>query len=364
MPPNDPSPVAGRPVGAPARIGVVVVTFNAAPTIAGCLESLFASTGAGITVVVVDNGSTDGTLDIIRAWAAGAPFTPYGTPPFPLAAAAKPVEVQTGGLEIVTPHAALTLVQSPLNGGFAHACNVGLRMLLSRDDMDAFWLLNPDCIVRPEVAVRYLEAAAKGPFSLLGCRTVYYERPDLIQSDGGVFHPRTAVCRSVNNGLDPVTTPLPDGSTLDYLSGANLVASRAFIEQAGLMPEEYFLYYEEVDWAQRRGAVPLRMVDDAIVYHVGGASIGSGDTFRVASPLSQYFNFRNRLWFARRWLRGGLPFALAYNLARIVKLLVLRAPAEAWAGVTGTFSLSPPTAVRDRIAGAAARALAFGKRGR
>lgn len=346
--------VSGNETG---RIGVVIVSFNAGATIAGCLESLFASADAAITAVVVDNNSTDDTVDTIRTWASGAPFSRYGTPPFSLGAATKPVAIQVGGLEMEPPQTPLTLVQSPINGGFAYACNVGLRMLLARTDIDAFWLLNPDCIVRPDVAQSYLDAA-ESAFGLLGCRTVYYERPDLIQSDGGVFDHRTAVCRSVNNGLDPATTPLPDGRTLDYISGANMVVSRRFIEQAGLMPEDYFLYYEEVDWAQRRGALPLRMIDNAVVYHVGGTSIGSGDTFRVASPLSHYFSFRNRLRFARR--HHGIPLlAYAYNFARIAKLILFGDRAEAVAAFTGTLGLKPPQRIDRLFTDATTRAFAF-----
>ena len=52
-------------------IGVVIVTFNSAPVIAECLESVFASKDADLAVVVVDNDSTDSTLQVIEEWASG-----------------------------------------------------------------------------------------------------------------------------------------------------------------------------------------------------------------------------------------------------------------------------------------------------
>ena len=58
------------------RLGVVIVAFNSADVILDCLESLLASGGVALSVVVVDNGSGDGTPDLLRAWAAGQPWQP------------------------------------------------------------------------------------------------------------------------------------------------------------------------------------------------------------------------------------------------------------------------------------------------
>ena len=104
---------------------------------------------------------------------------------------------------------------------------------------------------------------------------------------------------------------MPDPASLDYISGASLLVSRAFIERAGLMDEGWFLYYEEIDWQLRRGDLPLLVEPEARVVHRAGASIGSGGLDERASPLSVYFMTRNLLPFVARWSPARLPFAYA-----------------------------------------------------
>ena len=92
-----------------------------------------------------------------------------------------------------------------------------------------------------------------------------------------------------------------------------MVVSRDFLARVGPMREDYFLYYEEVDWALRRGDLPLAFAGDAIVYHHGGTSIGTGRLDERPSAFSNYFNYRNRMRFMRRFhpwrLRSGrLPY--------------------------------------------------------
>jgi GT2 family glycosyltransferase len=169
------------------------------------------------------------------------------------------------------------------------------------------------------------------------------------------------VCRSIHAGQAP-DTPLPDARDLDYVTGATMVASRAFLEAAGPMTEDYFLYYEEVDWASRRGRLPIKLVDGAVVYHHGGTAIGSGTAARRASPFANYFNYRNRRLFARRHLSGSGPVVVLYALLKAAQLSLMGARDEARAVLAGAFLRPPPPEVRTRIKDGEARRLAFGDR--
>ena len=346
----------------PGTIGVVIVTFNSAPVIAECLESVFASKDANLAVVVVDNDSTDSTIQVIEEWASGrVPLSPRDDCPVqPLGPVAKPMRYTVSAGGEAPQEAPLVIVRSPVNRGFAGGVNQGLEVLARRNDVNAFWVLNPDCVVPPGTAAAYLAAAVEGPFSLLTCRTIYYEDPDRIQTDGGRVNRWTGVCASVHARQSP-DTPLPDAAELDYVTGANMVASRAFFEAAGPMTEDYFLYYEEVDWASRRGKLPLRLVDGAIVYHHGGTAIGSGTATRRPTPFSNYFNYRNRRLFARRHLRGSEPIVVLYALLKAGQLSLKGAHDEARAILAGAFLRPPPPEIESRIKDGEARRLAFGK---
>ena len=222
------------------KIGVAITAFEAAPFIGACLSSLLASRDVDLRVVVVDNASPDDTCGAIRRWAVDhldrAAFT----------------EAEADA--IACTDSWLTLLKSPVNGGFAHGTNRALELLMADPSIALFWVLNPDCEARHDTAAHYARAGTDGNFALMGGRTLYANHPDTVQTDGGRVSRWTGVCQSVNLGKPAADTAPPPVETLDFITGANCVASRAFLEQAGLMAEHYFLYYEEVDWAMRRAA--------------------------------------------------------------------------------------------------------------
>lgn len=344
------------------RLGVVVVTFNAADVILENLESLLAqSDQVALDVVVVDNGSTDETPETIRDWASGrVPFAaglPFDLPPCP-----KPVYLADGSGACPENRAdmpALTLIETGLNAGFAGGVNRGLAHLAAHSQTDRFWILNPDGAAAPGSALAFATAHPE-PFSLLGGRVIYTHDPDVIQIDGGLVNARTGITGNVHLGASHAASPAPDPAGLQFITGASMVASRAFYEAVGPMPEDYFLYYEEVDWAYRSpDHLPFAYVPGGIVYHRAGTSIGSPTLERVAAPFSQYFKHRGRMRFVRRHLPGARLTAAAYTLAKAGQYILQGHRAEAMALIRGSFDMAPPKAVQDRIA-PEARPLAFG----
>ncbi|MBF9032145.1 hypothetical protein HKCCE3408_17230, partial [Rhodobacterales bacterium HKCCE3408] len=223
---------------------------------------------------------------------------------------------------------------------------------------DRFWILNPDGAAAPGAALAFA-SADPGPFALMGGRVIYTHAPDTIQIDGGTVNRRTGVTGNVHLGASHAATPAPDPAAMDFITGASMVASRAFYDAAGPMPEDYFLYYEEVDWAFRRPAgLPYAYCPGGIVYHRAGTAIGSPTLDRVAGPFSQYFKHRGRMRFVRRHLPGAWLSALVYTGLKSAQYVVQGYGAEARAMLAGALDRPPPAAVRDRLA-PAARALAF-----
>ncbi len=331
-------------------IGVVVVTYNSSDVIIPCLESLLASDHPDLRVVVCDNSSPDDTVDVIRDWAVKQDV------------AFAEREVGREPPDDVGSATQLLLLRSSVNGGFAAGVNLGLKTLLKSPDVGLFWILNPDCIVPPATASAYARAAAEaGPFSLMGGRLAFPDSPHVIQSDGGRIGRWTGICRNANQGNLPDAVAPPDPETLDYVAGANFVASRQFIETAGLMQEDYFLYFEEIDWAFRRGDLPLKFCQTALVYHHNGTAIGSGSLNQRASAFSNYFNYRNRMRFVRRHFPAARVTAYLYSTAKIVKLLLSGARDEAIGAFRGLNQLPPPKAIRDRLSPDAAK-MAFGSK--
>lgn len=327
-------------------MGVVLVSYNSGDVILDCLESLLNSTSVALEIVVVDNGSTDETLGRIRAWASGQSV--YSTPsdsPVAFHPVPKPVCL-SGQVSQHFPHR-LRLLPTGKNSGYAGGVNHGLRVLEQIRELDRFWILNPDSIVAPNTAAALVNV--HGSFSLLGGRVAYYDAPDQIQIDGGTIRWWSGTTHNMNQFRDPAKTPTPDPGDLDFITGASMVASRSFLEAAGPMPEDYFLYYEEVDWALRRGKLPLAICSEAVVFHRAGTSIGSPAPGRPASVFSLYFKHRARLKFLRRYRASYVPTALLFSLAKAVQLALKGHLREARVVLASSFDLPPPSEVTSRL---------------
>ena len=137
-------------------IGVVVVTFNSADVIAECLESLMHQRGAEPTVIVVDNASTDNTLEVVRNWAGDRGL------------------LQELRADELSPGAILrrvVVVHSGANRGFAGGVNLGLKAAALVPEIRHFWVLNPDAFADEAASESILAAARTTPgYGLIGGR--------------------------------------------------------------------------------------------------------------------------------------------------------------------------------------------------
>lgn len=322
------------------RIGVVVLNWNGWQDTLECLESLLRCRGIAGPIVVCDNDSGDGSLDRIRDWAEGrldvwtpptAPLRGLSHPPHP-----RPIPyvefdratAERGGRH-ETPHPppTLVLVHTGDNLGFAGGNNVGLRYLLARGDVDAVWLLNNDTVVDPGAA-QALAAEVRGDprIGLCGSTLLYYQEPDRVQAAGGAtYNPWLALPRHIGESLPLERIPGPDEvrATIAYPTGASMLVTRAFLEEVGLMSEDYFLYFEELDWARRAtGRFTVGYAPESRVYHREGRSTGTDGAERKSATADYYF-LRNRLRITRRHYPGrqatvrlGLLLAAANRLRR------------------------------------------------
>ena len=332
-------------VSAPDQLGfgVVIVTYNSANEIAACLSSLFGSSHRNFFVVVCDNSSTDNTVETVRQWACESTdylgghgeFTEQRNPP-----SAR----QNGTLR------SLTLIHTGSNLGYAGAVNIGLRALDADSRVNYFWILNPDSLVREDTMNSYARHLTQEPLvGLLGGRTLYAEEPNAIQSDGGRVGKWTGICHNINLFRLPEDVDRPSASDIEFVCGANIVASRTFYERVGPMREDYFLFYEEVDWAFRRGELPIDYCADAIIYHHGGASTESGTENRLPSAFTNYFNYRSRLRFMWRFRPTAVFTTYAYSVAKILRLVLQGELSRAGCAFRGLHQLPPPKWIEERI---------------
>jgi len=206
----------------------------------------------------------------------------------------------------------LIIIHTGGNLGFAGGNNVGLRYALAREDFAHAWLLNNDTVVKPDAMSRMVARMAEKPEAgICGSCVLNYFEPNIVQALGGARYNRwLGIPRHVGEG-----TPAADAidaeaveQSLAYIAGSSMLVSRQFLTSIGLMAEDYFLYYEELDWALRaRGLFSLSFAAESVVYHKQGATLGSRPDAKDRSDLADYYGIRNRLLVTRRYFPLALP---------------------------------------------------------
>jgi GT2 family glycosyltransferase len=298
-------------------IGAVIVSFNTCDLLRGCIESL-RGCPLPLRVVVVENGSHDGSAAMVRAC-------------FP--------DVELIALE--------------QNIGFAAGTNVGLRRLgvgswelgvgaesptpsSQPPTLDYILLLNPDTIVHPgaiEALAAFLDAhprvGAVGPRLLNPDGSVQpaaFRFPTLAMTLLDLFPPGQALPGRLYgswwHGRYPHEACADAPFPIDHPLGACILARRAVIEQVGLLDERFFMYSEEVDWCYRMREAGWAIWQEprARVTHVGGAATRQ---FRSRMLIALY---ESRLRFFRKHYS---PRFLRWH-QRIVRAGMLRAALRDW----------------------------------
>lgn len=298
---SDLVPAAGS-VGAPS-VAIVLVNWNGAAHCIDCLDTLLACDYPNVRLFLVDNASTDGSIDRVRAWC-DKPVRPAEAVDLPgverwSARSGEPiahhvVEPSIAGTDR-GPDPMLTVVRAGRNLGFAAGNNLGMRVA-GLDRYDYFWLLNTDTVVDRR-ALDELVACARSDkrLGMIGSTLRYHGAPDTVQALGGArFDERRGLFVHIGHGLPAHAIEREAARArreMAYVVGASMLVPARFVRAVGPMQEDYFLYYEEVDWAWR-GAPAFRLgyAPLSFVYHKVGMS-----SAKAVSWLSVRLLYRNRI---------------------------------------------------------------------
>ena len=291
----DPNPAGRGPEpAAGVTLAAIVVTHQSAPTIDECLQRL--RNAHGVTAIrVVDNLSTDDTLDVVQRHALADPRVRF--------------------------------VANPDNPGFAVGCNQGAR------DTQTQWLafVNPDCMVEPDTLSRMFDLATPMGSVLLGAdlvdeaghRDIAARRrdPDFGQMLAG------AMARGAASSMAITPDDAQPVQQVEAISGALMLLPRALFDRVGGFDEGYRLHAEDLDLCRRvRGAGATVAVANAVrVLHVRGVSSRSRPVFvewhkhRGLWRYFRKFEAPARPWQTRVavWLAIALRFPVAVLRAAV-----------------------------------------------
>lgn len=302
---------------------VVILNWNGWRDTVECLESVCRSDHTNYRVIVCDNNSHDGSFEHIKAWADGRlnvwanTEEPLREMSFPPTAKSIPIveydraDAESGG-DSSDSDSKLILIQTGDNLGFAGGNNVALRYALSRNDFDYVWLLNNDTVVQFNGLTKMIERMSSSPTAgMCGCTLRYYHRPDEVQAYGGArYNKWFAVPHRIDPTYDAngVLNRESVEEQMRYVIGASMLISKRFLQDIGLLSEDYFLCFEELDWATRAsGRYSLCYAQESVVYHKDGKSIGHTGDRKRRSLIADFYNISNRLVFTRKYYRWALP---------------------------------------------------------
>ena len=259
-------------------LSIIVVNYNTRDATIACLESAYAHSPAGSEVVLVDNGSQDGSADAIRAR-------------FPAA-----VVVEAGG-----------------NLGFARGVNLGVRH--SRGEYVV--LLNPDTVVlEGSLTALHAFALANPEHGIYGGRTVRPDGTTDPSSCWGAPSLWSLFCFATGLSTAFKRSTLFDPESLGrwerdsvrvvpVITGCLLLSSRANWDSLGGMDETFFLYGEDAEFsvrASRHGNRPVIVPEAVIVHEVGGSTSSSGA--KMSMVMAGKATFLRRSWKPARMEAG------------------------------------------------------------
>ena len=274
-------------------VSVIIPNFNGADLLGDCLGSLERQTFKDFETIIVDNGSSDRSVEFVNT-------------SFPWVRA---------------------IVENPANLGFAKACNQGIDV--SRGSLIA--LLNNDTEADPSWLERLVRAAEENPKAgMFASKTLFFDRRNVIDTAGHLIYPD-----GLNRGrgrLEVDRGQYDCATDVFFPSGAAALYRRTMIEEIGLFDECHFAYGDdtEIGIRARLAGWTCVFVPGAVVYHKYSVTTGE------YSPTKVFLVERNRIWIV--WKYFPLKRILASPFFSFVRYCYQAYGALSGKGAAGRFA--------------------------
>lgn len=233
------------------KVSIIIVNWNGEYLLKKCLDSALKQTYENYDVIVVDNASTDGSVEFIK-----------------------------------NNYQSVRIIQNKVNYGYAKGNNIGIKSVQS----DFIATLNTDTEVnlnwiRELVKVMYADST----IGICASKQLFYNDRKRIDSAGIKLTP---YCAGKNIGLGEIDNNQYKSKKVFGANGASAFYRKKMLDEIGLFDEDYFLYEEELDlsWRAKLAGWKCMFVETAIVYHM------RSETVNKSSYLCEYYSQRNRLF--------------------------------------------------------------------
>lgn len=258
------------------KLAVIILNWNGKNDTIECLDSLYKSKESCFEIILVDNGSTDGSAQYFKK-----------------------------------NYSKLTIIENERNLGFAEGNNKGITYALE-NGFSHILLLNNDTTVTPYFLSELLLFCCENPKSLIGAKIHLYSNRDLLDHIGGVWNLKKGDFDLIGYRAPATFGECDEELNLDYICGCSLLIPAEVIKKIGLLDARFFLYFEESDFCFRSKSAgySIKYCDKAHLFHKVSASFIGG------KPHTSYFYFRNRLL----WIEKNLSLKDAIIVISLVIL--------------------------------------------
>jgi len=275
------------------KLSIVIVSWNVIRQLKDCLNSIQGNRpDCELEIIVVDNASDDGTAAALKE-------------KFPN----------------------VKLIENPRNSGFSAANNLGLKMAKGR----YIFLLNPDTLIHPHALERLIAvmdetpaAGACGPalcdVNGQSCISVGYVPTFRSLLYAKTFFRKLGIFRRHYKKVTASERNYDIRTPVEQISGAAIMVRRSVFDRIGLMDENFFLYFEDVDLCLRirNAGYDIMYVPEVVVTHVGGCS-----TEKISTIKQMYF-YRSLFLYLRKH-KGRFKttlFALVFKPAVLIRHII------------------------------------------
>lgn len=258
-------------------VAIILVNWNGLEFTKSCLQSLRKVDFQTFKVILVDNGSQN-----------------------------------QEGVTLKKAFPEIHLIENSRNLGFAGGNNVGIGFALEQGYSHVL-LLNNDTEVEPDFLEEMLLKLAKNPhYGVVQPLILFLHDKKKIWSAGGKWIPNLG--RAITLGdQEPLADFRFSKTELDWATGCCMLLTREAIVKAGLLHDQYFTYFEDVEWSLRikKAGYGIGLAEKAVIYHEAGASSKKKHSEGILSPKVFYYHVRNQFFLIRQLgIWAGFPYHL------------------------------------------------------
>ncbi len=268
-----------------SKVYIILLNYNSADDTIECIESINKNeTEVEYEIVVVDNSSQDNSI--------------------------KKLEKLNN----------IKLIKSNENNGFASGNNIGIKYAIENGAQYILLLNNDTTIEKNAISILVEQLKNHNELGIIGSRIMYYDNRELINYCGGDINWLKATSIH-NNYKEKFNNNIEKFFYTNFITGCCMLIKKEVFEKVGYLPEEYFMYYEDVDFCikVKEAGYKLGIDTNSVIYHKVSASSGGED-----NAFSIKWGTRNRIIFINKYKKytKGILTLVFFYLTRLIKIVL------------------------------------------